>query len=190
MVYQFKITLKGIRPPIWRRFQVKDAISFEQLHQVIQYVMGWENYHLYAFNVGHASIELPEPGESAFMGSERLHAERETVKKHITQAKQKFLYTYDFGDDWEHELVLEEILEAAEGGAYPICLAGKRNCPPEDSGGIFGMQDIAEILKNPDHPEYEDTNEWIGEDYDPEEFDIERINRILEGNRKKLNPKR
>jgi hypothetical protein len=182
MVYQFKITLKGIRPPIWRRFQVKDGISFAQLHQVIQDVMGWENYHLYAFQVGRVSIE-PSDGEG-------LDAKREIVNKHITQEKQKALYTYDFGDDWEHELVLEKILEPVAGEVYPICLAGKRNCPPEDSGGIFGMQNIEEILKNSDHPEYEDTMEWMGEDYDPEEFDIERINQALEVHRKGWSAKR
>jgi hypothetical protein len=188
MVYQFKITLKGIRPPIWRRFQVKDGLSFAQLHQVIQYVMGWENCHLYAFQVGRLSIEPSDADGSGF--DEGLDVKREMVKEHITQEKQKVFYTYDFGDDWEHELVLEEILEPAEKGVYPICLTGKRNCPPEDSGGIFGMQDMEEILKNPDHPAYEETMEWMGEDYDPEEFDLARINKVLESYSKKLNPKR
>jgi hypothetical protein len=112
MIYQFKITLKGIRPPIWRRFQVKDGLSFAQLHEVIQYVIGWQNYHLYAFQVGRVPIEPSD--ESGFM-DEGLDVKREMVKEHITQEKQKVLYTYDFEDDWEHELVLEKILKPVAG---------------------------------------------------------------------------
>ena len=94
--------------------------------------------------------------------------------------KTKFSYTYDMGDNWEHEVMVEKILSPEPDKHYPICLTGKRACPPEDCGGIWGYEDLLEIMKDPEHEEYEERMEWLGEGFDPEAFNMERVNRSFE----------
>jgi hypothetical protein len=175
-IYQFKITLKGIRPPIWRRFQVKSAITFRQLHEIIQTVMGWYNYHLYNFDVGFENFTDTET--AAELGSK--NATRHKIDRYIRHEGEKALYEYDFGDSWEHELLLEKIVPAEPGVHYPRCLKGKRNCPPEDCGGPWGYANMLEALADPNHPEFEMYQEWLGDEFDPEEFSLEDINEMLQ----------
>jgi hypothetical protein len=99
----------------------------------------------------------------------------------LVKAKEKIIYEYDFGDSWEHEVILEKILPFDEKMKYPVCLAGEMNCPPEDCGGIWGYADMLEIVKQPDHEEYESYMEWLGDDFAPEDFDINEVNELLEG---------
>jgi hypothetical protein len=174
-VYQFKVTLRDVHPPVWRRFQVTRDISLYRLHLVLQAVMGWWNYHLYQFIIRGTYYCDPDPEFDA----EYVNARRVKLWQVLTRPRMKFLYEYDFGDGWEHELVLEKILPPAEGTPYPICLEGARACPPEDCGGSWGYARMLEILSNPDHEEYEETVEWLGGEFDPEAFDIEEVNRQL-----------
>ncbi|GEA15841.1 plasmid pRiA4b ORF-3 family protein [Moorella sp. E308F] len=174
-VYQFKVTLRDVHPPVWRRFQVTRDISLYRLHLVLQAVMGWWNYHLYQFIIRGTYYCDPDPEFDA----EYVNARRVKLWQVLTRPRMKFLYEYDFGDGWEHELVLEKILPPAEGTPYPICLEGARACPPEDCGGSWGYARMLEILSNPDHEEYEETVEWLGGEFDPEAFDIEEVNRRL-----------
>lgn len=174
-VYQLKVTLRHVEPPIWRRFQVTSNITLYKLHLILQAVMGWSNYHLYRFTIRRTNYGDPDP---EFDG-ECLNARRVKLWQVINRRQMKFLYKYDFGDGWEHEVVLERILNPVDGIMYPICLEGARACPPEDCGGPWGYANMLEILSDPGHEEYDSTVEWIGGQFDPEAFDIERVNHAL-----------
>ena len=176
-IYQFKVTLRGIRPPIWRRFQVYDDLTFYQLHRVLQEVMGWYDSHLHLFDFHGWQITDAETLAEGWNDGE--DGQKVKLKKHFTAEGQKCRYEYDFVDGWEHELLLEKILPVEPGVFYPRCLKGKRACPPEDCGGVWGYADLLEALAKADHPGREDYLEWLGDDFDPEEFDLEAINASL-----------
>lgn len=176
-IYQFKVTLRGIRPPIWRRFQVADDLTFYELHCVLQDVMGWYGGHLHAFDLGDFQITDAETLVDGWTDGE--DEQKAKVKKYVRQEGQKFGYEYDFGDSWEHEVLLEKILPMEADAIYPRCLKGKRACPPEDCGGAWGYEELLEILADPDNPEYKEYMEWVGGEFDPEEFDVEGINKLL-----------
>ena len=173
-VYQIKVTLKGIRPPIWRRFQVESDTTLYELHLILQAVMGWENYHLYQF-----TVDSDDFGDADMdYGTGMRDASEVELSEIVRAEKQKFTYEYDFGDSWEHEILIEKILQPESGTQYPVCIAGKRACPPEDCGGIWGYTDLLEIIKDPNHEEYEDMMDWLGGDFDPQEFDLDSINKV------------
>lgn len=180
VIYQLKVTLKNSKPPIWRRIQVAGDTSLDKLHLILQTVMGWENDHLHQFKIGPDYYSAEDAD---------LDCEDETqfdLSEVVSGVKQKFLYEYDFGDSWEHEIVVEKILQPEAGVHYPVCLAGKRAGPPEDSGGVWGYESLLEIVNNPEHPDYDERVEWLGEDFDPEAFDLEAINRKLRSRRLRL----
>ncbi len=165
-IYQLKITLKYIHPPIWRRIQIPENYSFWDLHVAIQDVMGWEDYHLHEFQANlfdgeKISIKTPEWEQKII---DWLNTENKQVN-----------YIYDFGDCWEHKIELEKILPIEESVDYPVCIKGKRNCPPDDCGGVGGYEELLEILKDPDHEEYEEMLEWVEEDFDSEHFDPQEV---------------
>ena len=176
-IYQFKVTLRGIRPPIWRGFQVTDHLTFYQLHRVLQEVMGWYDGHLHAFDLNGFQITDAETLAEGWNDGE--DERKATVKKHVHRKGQKFRYEYDFGDSWDHEVLLEKVLPVEADAHYPRCLKGKRACPPEDCGGIWGYEDLLKILADKKHPEYDTYFEWVGGELDPEAFDLEEINEIL-----------
>ncbi len=173
-ILQLKISLKGSKPLVWRRFLVKDSVTFHKLHEIIQKIMGWENYHLYEFGAGGLTISLPDEDAGHVTDS------RKTKLCDILAAeRQRFDYTYDFGDSWEHVIIVEKILEKSP-QKCPACIAGKTACPPEDCGGIWGYAELLEIMKDKSHPEYEEKiADWLGEDFDPEAFDIDEVNQRL-----------
>lgn len=175
VIYQIKVTLRGSKPPIWRRFQVAGDTRLSKLHDILQVVMGWEDYHLYQFTIGGTYFGRPDPDFGLDMESDR----KVRLSQVVTGEKAKFTYEYDFGDSWEHQILIEKILPPEPGVRYPICLTGKRACPPEDCGGIWGYADFLEAIQNPKHPEHEDMLEWIGGEFDPEAFDLEEVNRAL-----------
>jgi len=175
-VHQFKITLKGSKPPIWRRILVSPEMTLAGLHRVIQVVMPWWNCHLHEFRIrgNYYGIPNEEDGEDTTIAENLV-----SVGKIARSAGTRFTYVYDFGDDWQHDILLEEILPAGSAASLPICVAGKLRCPPENSGSLWGYYDKLEILKHPEHTEYANTKEWLGRDWDPERFDIEGINQVL-----------
>ncbi len=178
-IIQLKISLKWSKPPIWRRVLVDKNISFDDLHYIIQHAMGWENAHLYSFDIDNINIEL-DSGEDDFLFSRKITVSSEDaiLKDYLKKTKQKFQYEYDFGDGWIHNIVVEKFLPKEENKFYPVCIAGKKNCPPEDCGGIGGFYYMLEALNDKNHPEHEDWSGWI-ESYDPEHFDIEETNQTL-----------
>ena len=177
-VYQIKVTLKHIKPPIWRRIQVRNDITLRRLHEILHVVMGWDGYHLHAFTI--KGDEYGEPDPRDLYDADLIDERRVKLGAVVTGAKEKFRYTYDFGDDWEHELLVEKVEAPQEGVQYPICLKGKRATPPEDCGGPWGYAELLEAVSNPEHPEYAERREWLGDYFDPEEFDLEGINRQLQ----------
>jgi len=175
-VLQLKVTLRDSKPPIWRRIQVKNNITLYKLHQVLQVVMGWQNAHLHQFIISGTYYGQPHSDYGFEVRSER-GAKLNQVAAH---EKFKFLYEYDFGDSWQHEILIEKILPLNPEVRYPLCLKGKRACPPEDCGGIWGYEDLLGILHDPNHSNYEEMLEWIGGEFDPETFNVAEINRQLQ----------
>jgi len=174
-IYQLKISLANIRPPIWRRIQTANC-NLERLHQIIQSAMGWESYHLWAFDIGD---EQYGPADDNFPMDEMRDGRSVQLSDLEKAGVAKFRYTYDFGDSWEHIITIEKVVAADPEARYPRCIKGKRACPPEDCGGAWGYGNFLEALEDPDHAEHEDMLEWSGGDFDPEEFDLNRINARL-----------
>ncbi len=179
-LYQLKITLKWSKPPIWRRAVVRGDMTLDRLHQVIQIAMGWTDSHMHQFVVGsgfdRVSYGRAEPQFAGF-GVRRLDERRYSVSDLAPAAKCKFVYEYDFGDGWMHDVVAEKILPPDPAFGHPVCLAGARACPPEDCGGIGGFYDLLSVAADPQHPEHEEMRDWLGEDYDPEDFSADQVNR-------------
>ena len=170
--YLLKIQLLGIEPAIWRRFVVPAGITLDRLHDVIQIVMGWTDSHLHEFTIGNKRYtEYPESKEDG------LACGRYRLGDLIKQKGRIFGYQYDFGDSWEHELVLEESRYFnPELRTELACLDGQRACPPEDVGGVPGYFEFLNALKDPNHEEHESYTEWSGGNFDSERFDPESIN--------------
>lgn len=177
-IIQLKITLKGTKPPIWRRILVDKSTSFFILHYIIQYSMGWENSHLFEFKVNGFRIGEPHQDDEGW-GGKLIDATKKSLGSIISDPKGKFEYAYDFGDNWEHLIKVEKFLPKDENVKYPICIDGELNCPPEDCGGVWGFYDLLETIKNKKHPEHKDMLEWLGGKYDPEYFDKELVNKEL-----------
>ena len=178
-IYQLKITLKNIRPPIWRRVLVPGHFTLRQLYVVIQVAMdGWGGGHLHEFEInGKHYGEQIGPGED--WGVPIVDETQVKLADVVRGEKTKFLYIYDFGDDWEHEILVEKFLPIDAEVTYPMCLKGKRSCPPEDCGGPWGYAELLGIWADPTHPEHEEQCEWLVEGFDPEDFDIEGVNTSL-----------
>ena len=165
-VVSLKMTLKGAKPPIWRRILVPGSMTLGDLSEAILTAMGWTGGHLHAFDVD--GRQYGDPAMVDDVANERRLTLSGVVKSGVT----RFGYDYDFGDNWEHTVVVEKTLVPVTGQVYPACVDGKRNCPPEDCGGVWGYEELREILGDPAHPEREERLEWIGDDFDPEEFDV------------------
>jgi hypothetical protein len=178
-VYQFKITLQDTDPPIWRRIQVKDC-TLDKLHEHIQTAMGWTNSHLHDFEIG-----VKDYGDPLLL--EEMYEELGYESSLITRLSDvlprngkpcQFRYRYDFGDNWQHDLLFEGILRAEPRVRYPVCLAGERACPPEDVGGTPGYQDYVKAVTNPRHKRHREMLGWRGP-FDPEAFDPEAATKSM-----------
>lgn len=176
-VYQVKITLVGAdEPPVWRRVLVPAAIRLDRLHEVVQAAMGWQNAHLHVFNDGQTNYGEPDP-ELEFRD------EHATKLIDLVAPGGRLEYTYDFGDSWDHEILVEEATVVEPGERCPRCVEGQGACPPEDSGGVGGYLRLVEILADPGHEEHQFMLDWLGLDsrdqFDPARFDPEDANRRL-----------
>jgi len=178
-IYQIKVTLRHSKPPIWRRIQVPADVNLATLHRILQAVMGWADYHLHQFIIDDDCYGEPHPDYEVW-GPEMRDERRAELGRLVPEEGLKFLYEYDFGDGWEHDLLVEKILPPEPGAGYPRCLKGKRACPPEDVGGVWGYADFLEVIRDPDHPEHEEWLEWVGGEFEPEVFDMEEVNAELE----------
>jgi len=172
-IISLKVALRGTKPPIWRRLLAPADMTLGDLHEAIQAAMGWEGGHLHAFDIGGRHY-----GDRANV-DDVADEGRLTLGEVRRSGVARFGYTYDFGDDWEHTVTIEKTLPAAQGTVYPTCVAGKRACPPEDCGGPWGYQELLDIIADPAHPERAERLEWLGEEFDPEEFSVEVANATL-----------
>lgn len=168
-IFQLKVTLADVVPPVWRRVLVPGGYTLDRLHRVVQQVMGWQECHLHSFDIDGVQYGEPDPeGELTFR--DELDYRLDAV---LTKGS-RFRYTYDFGDWWEHEVTVEDVFGAEPDGRYPVCVTGARACPPEDVGGAFGYRGFLAALADPAHPDYLTMWEWIGRPFDPEWFDADR----------------
>lgn len=175
-VFQLKVTLRGIRPPIWRRVHVPGKLRLGDLHHVIQTVFGWTDSHLHQFETAARRFGAPRDFDQEILDEAQV-----TISEALGTAVKRFAYIYDFGDNWEHEVVVEKVIGGDSGRERPLCLAGRRHRPPEDCGGPPGYAAFLDAISNPRHPEHEAMREWVGGDFDPEAFDIAAVNRALAG---------
>ena len=172
---QLSVTLEGIEPPVWRRIVVPGHIHLGQLHDVIQCVMGWTDSHLHEFVVGERRYGRPDWGLDD--DGDRLYQERNAkLGKVVERAGGRLLYSYDFGDDWRHEIVVEDVLADDSAKPRAACLAGERACPPEDVGGVYGYAEFLEVIDDPSHEEHTHFVEWAGGAFDPNALDLEAVN--------------
>jgi hypothetical protein len=174
-IYQLKVTLRDTHPAIWRRIQVPDTILLPHLHGVLQLTMGWTNSHLHSFRVGKRIFAEPSLDDSFPVidyRSIRLNQIAPAVGDCL-------VYLYDFGDSWEHDIVVEKILPAEKGTPHLRCLEGQRACPPEDVGGVWGYADFVKAIRNPGHPEHAEMLAWVGGSFDPDEFYLPGVNGML-----------
>jgi Plasmid pRiA4b ORF-3-like protein len=180
-IYQVKITLDHVRPPIWRRLLVKDC-TLARLHDLIQISMGWEDDHLHEFEFGNQRYGSHEQWQVGPMGDPDVQDERKLqLSQLVNQGVKKFRYVYDMGDGWQHTIHIEKTLSAEAGVRYPRCVGGERACPPEDCGGSWGYANFVAAIQDPTHESHEELLEWIGGEFDPEAFDAEAVNEELFG---------
>jgi hypothetical protein len=171
-VYQLKVTLRHLRPPIWRRIQVPASLTLGQLHEIVQVVMGWTDSHLHCFEIRGESFGVPSSDDWTPVRDER----RVRLADLLSAPKDRALYTYDFGDRWEHDIVVEKILLSEPGVDYPLCVTGRRACPPEDVGGPWGYGRMLEVLEDPSDPERDEYLDWLDGPFDPQAFDLAATN--------------
>lgn len=208
-VYHIRITLEGSKPPIWRRVAVPTDITLGSLHEVIQIVMGWTESHLHQFILRDKKLKptpgeiaqryRDNAMDEAFLdrvGGQRFFVTKTTpwgdptemegedenavtLAEVCPKAGNKLTYQYDLGDSWEHIIEVQKIVEAEKGVEHPVCLAGKRACPPEDCGGVWGYYDMLDALADPKHEQHEELLEWLGGPFDPEAFALDEVNQML-----------
>jgi hypothetical protein len=178
-IFQIQIALKDFKPKIWRRILIPSDVLLSDFHMIIQISMGWTNSHLHQFikNRTYYSMRMVEDDLWEDMGS--VDYEKMKISDLLKKEEEKIVYEYDFGDSWEHDIILEKILPIDTDLKYPICLTGKMNCPPEDCGGVWGYAGMLKVLKDPNHEEYESYMEWLDEDFDPEYFNKNEVNEML-----------
>jgi len=173
-IYQVKMTLQHIRPPIWRRVQM-NGCPLDELHEIIQVCMGWDDEHLHAFEI--------EGEQYAYFEDANPYEYRDSRKVGLRDLAERgchrFMYEYDFGDGWRHVIDIEKTLPAEQGVRYPRCVKGARACPPEDSGGPYGYPHFLDKVLDPEHEEHEEALEWVGGEFDPEEFGLDEVNEGL-----------
>lgn len=177
VIYELRVTLQGINPPIWRTAQVPSNITLYRLHNILQIVMGWTNSHLHQFEKDGHLFGRPEDFESD--EPQPTDDKKARLAAVLLNVGDRIIYKYDFGDCWQHDIILERILPNSQHTELPICLSGERHCPPEDVGGVSGYEDFLEAIFDPTHEDPQPMLEWIGERFQPEEFDSRRINAQL-----------
>jgi hypothetical protein len=176
--YRLKITLLDVHRPIWRRFVVPSDIRLGHLHEVIQAVMGWYNCHLHEFEANKQRYKTAQWIDRSW--DDALPEEKYSLQELASKKGAKIGYCYDFGDNWCHNIVVEDTHHEDSDQPGPIyCIEGVGACPPEDCGSTHGFAEFCEIMADPKHPEYKDYKEWFGGKYDPDHFDLDVVNKRL-----------
>jgi len=174
-VFALRVELRHVEPLIWRRVHVPAEISLPRLHDVLQVVMGWTDSHLHSFSIGDRRYTNAEDHEDLDMLAEKGHGLEGLVGDRVRE----FEYEYDFGDGWEHRIIVEATRKPVADWPYPLCVAGERACPPEDVGGPPGYEEFLEAISDAKHEEHDRLLVWVGGAFDPEGFDMNAVNREL-----------
>jgi hypothetical protein len=167
-----RIELLHIKPLVWRRLMVPASIALPDLHLAIQGAMGWTNSHLHQFEIDGKSYGEPDEYDEIEIVSEKGKKPSTALGKGVAE----FIYQYDFGDKWQHRIVVEQTQKAHQAWSGPLCVAGERACPPEDIGGAYGYQEFLEAIADPEHDEHVHLLTWVGGIFDPDGFDINSAN--------------
>lgn len=174
---QLRIELMHIEPHVWRRVIVPETVTLAKLHQVLQAVMGWTDSHLHEYVIARKHYGTPDPD---WPTDEPLQDERRVHLKSFIEARvRRFTYLYDFGDSWEHEITVEDLMLPKDTGPRLVCTAGENACPPEDVGGTGGYASFLEAIANPQHEQHQEMLDWIGYRFDPRACDLNVINQLL-----------
>jgi hypothetical protein len=166
-VHQLKVTLREVRPPVWRRLAVSSGITLGALSPLLEAALGWEGYHLHVFEIDGRRYGSADPDWDATDLDER----RYRLGRVLPGVGSRMRWKYDFGDGWEHDIVVEAIGPAEAGVTYPRCPAGRRACPPEDCGGPWGYAELLRALADPGDPEHAELAAWAPPDFNPARFD-------------------
>lgn len=174
-VFQFRIQLNDVNPVVWRRLLVPGSVRMAKLSEMLLAAVGWTNSHLHAFRVGDVRYgmnfdEYPD-GEID---------EKQVTVLQALRDECRFVYDYDFGDGWEHDVVIEELSWIYLGLKFGVCIDGQNSCPPEDVGGRWGYTEFLEAIADPDHDEHERYLAWVGGSFDPAAFDLASANAALQ----------
>ncbi|HEX4672891.1 MAG TPA: plasmid pRiA4b ORF-3 family protein [Solirubrobacteraceae bacterium] len=174
VIVQIKVKLLGVaKPPVWRRLQLRADTRLDQLHEILHATLGWENHHMHVFSFSEEEFGIPDR-ELGFSD------ERQVTLSELIDLGSRFRYTYDFGDNWEHEILVEDLLDADPDTHYPVLVAAKGACPPEDCGGPWGYANLKETLTDPNHDQHQEMLEWLGLDnaseFDPAAMATDDIN--------------
>jgi hypothetical protein len=175
-VFQLKITLAHVEPPIWRRLLVPADITLGTLHLVLNEVMGWTDSHLHSFSLRDRTFGDPSLDPDRELDYED---ERKVTLDSLVREKQSLRYEYDFGDSWDHKVLVEKRFDADDRVYYPLCIGGERACPPEDCGGAPGYANLIAALADSKDAEHDELLAWVGGYFDPEGFDVNRTNEAL-----------
>jgi hypothetical protein len=167
-VHRLKATLQGTKPPIWRRVEVGSDITLAELSGVLEAAMGWLGGHLHGFDVNGVQYQQPDLEDGMFEPPEDETKHR--VGEVLADTDAKMRWDYDFGDGWEHKIEVEAIEPQDPTIAYPRCITGRRACPPEDCGGIWGFAELLDAIADKTHPRHDELSEWLPIDYDPSHF--------------------
>lgn len=183
--YTLRIKLRGISPSIWRKIEVPSSVKLTSLAEIILDAMGWWNEHLHQF-VGKGRNELyptaQKPDDDAFFGGRRIWGGDVPISHLLKKEKDKVLFEYDFGDSWEHEVLLSKVEDYADGEKRGVRLiGGKRACPPEDCGGVWGYNELCEAMQHPYSARAKELKSWLGYKYDPEEFFLDEVQENIDG---------
>lgn len=182
-IFQLKVSLNRAVPPIWRRLLVRSNVTLGELHYMIQGSFDWDGSHLHGFQVGGRGGLTYGPAEAESFGERELDEDAFTLAQVLSEEGDSMVYTYDFGDDWEHLIKMEKVLPAESKAAVVRCTGGRGRAPVEDCGGVWGWANMVMAVNDPSHPEHQDYREWLGlrggETLDPKEFDWKDLNEDL-----------
>jgi hypothetical protein len=166
-VHRLKVTLRMVKPPVWRRIVVPSDLTLGELSPLLEAAMGWLGGHLHLFDVAGMTYGTPDPD----WGRDDLDEGRFRLGDVLPSVGSKMRWDYDFGDGWEHNVVVEAIGQPETGVEYPVCLAGRRACPPEDCGGPPGYEHLLKVLADPGHADHEELRAWTPLNFDPSHFE-------------------
>ena len=178
-VHQLKIALREVKPPVWRRIVVRSETWLSDMPWILEQAVGWDSYHLHAFDIDGVRYGVPDPDwDLDFLDEYQFR-----LGEVLPTVGSKMRYDYDFGDGWEHDVLVEAISLPQRGVKYPVCIDGKRTCPPEDCGGPWGYANVLEALRDPGHAEHEELTAWAPPGFSPARFDLETTNEAMRSTR-------